>query len=83
MCACMYVCAYVSVWVCMYVCVCVYVCMYVRGLSQSKCTNFLFRCLLDSTEITRYLLQNMTLAKLHSSSNVFVTDHSSTGSHFL
>jgi len=34
-------------------------------------------------EITRYLLQSMTLGKLHSGSSVFSTDHSSTGSHFL
>ena len=52
------------------------------GLSQKKCTNFLFKCLLDSPEITSYLLQSMTLGKLHSGSNVFSTDHSSTGSHF-
>ena len=43
---------------------------------------FLFKCLLDSPEITSYLLQIMTLGKLHSGSNVFSTDHSSTGSHF-
>ena len=48
---------------------------------KSKCTDFLFKCLLDSPEITSYLLQSMTLGKLHSSS-VFSTDHSSTGSHF-
>jgi len=34
------------------------------------------------TDITSYLLQSMTLGKLHSGSNVFSTDHSSTGSHF-
>ena len=50
---------------------------------KSKCTDFLFKCLLDSPEITSYLLQSMTLGKLHSGSNVFSTDHSSTGSHFL
>ena len=50
---------------------------------KSKCTDFLFKCLLDSHEITSYLLQSMTLGKLHIGSNVFSTDHSSTGSHFL
>ena len=49
---------------------------------KSKCTDFLFKCLLDSPEITSYLLQSMTLGKLHSGSYVFSTDHSSTGSHF-
>ena len=43
---------------------------------------FLFKCLLDSPEITSYLLQSMTLGKLHSGSIIFSTDHSSTGSHF-
>jgi len=43
----------------------------VRGLPQNKCTDFLFKCLLDSTEITNYLLQIMTLGKLLSGSNVF------------
>ena len=50
---------------------------------KSKCTDFLFKCLLDSPEITSYLLQSMTLGKLHNGSNVFSTDYSSTGSHFL
>ena len=49
---------------------------------KSKCTDFVFKCLLDSPEITSYLLQSMTLGKLHSGSNVFSTDHSSTGSNF-
>ena len=49
---------------------------------KSKCTDFLFKCLLHSPEITSYLLQSMTLGKLHSVSNVFSTDHSSAGSHF-
>ena len=49
---------------------------------KSKCTDFLFNYLLDFPEITSYLLRNMTLGKLHSSSNVSSTDHSSTGSHF-
>ena len=43
---------------------------------KSKCTEFLFKCLLDSPEITSYLLQSMTLGKSHSGSNVFSTDHS-------
>jgi len=50
---------------------------------KSKCTNFLFKCLLDSPEITSDLLQSMTLGKLQNGSNVFSTDHSNTGSHFL
>ena len=50
---------------------------------KSKCTDFLFKCLLDSPEITSDLLQSMTLGKLHNGSNVFSTDHSNTGSHFL
>ena len=49
---------------------------------KSKCIDFLFKCLLDSPEITSYLLQSMTLRKLHSGSDVFSTDNSSTGSHF-
>ena len=49
---------------------------------KSKCTDLLFKCLLDSPEITSYLLQSMTLGKLHSGSNVFFTYHNSTGSHF-
>ena len=49
---------------------------------KNKCTDFLFKCLLDSPEITSYLLRSMTLGKLHSGSNVSSTDHSSTGSHF-
>ena len=49
---------------------------------KSKCTDFLFECLWDSPEITSYLLQGMTLGKIQSGSNVFSTDHSSTGSHF-
>ena len=50
---------------------------------KSKCNDFLFKCLLDSNEITIYLLQNMAFGKLHSGSNFFSTDHSSIGSHFL
>ena len=38
---------------------------------KSKCTDFLFKCLLDTPEITSYLLQSMTLGKLHSGSNFF------------
>ena len=38
---------------------------------KSKCTNFLFKCLLDSPGITSYLLQSMTLGKLHSGSVFF------------
>jgi len=49
---------------------------------KSKSTGFLFKCLLDSPEITSYLLQSMTLGKLHGGS-VFSTDHSGTGSHFV
>jgi hypothetical protein len=52
------------------------------GCPKSKCTDFLFKYLLDSPEITSYLLQNMTLGKLHCGSSVFSTDHSSTGNHF-
>jgi len=58
-------------------CICVYV-----VCPNSTCTEFLFKCLLDSPEITSYLLQSMTLGMLHSGYNVFSTDHSSTGSHF-
>jgi hypothetical protein len=50
---------------------------------KSKCTDFLFDYLLDVPEITSYLLQSMTLGKLHSGSSVSSTDHSSPGSHFL
>jgi len=39
---------------------------------KSKCTDFLFKCLLDSPEITSYLLKRTTLGKLHSGSNVFL-----------
>jgi hypothetical protein len=48
---------------------------------KSKCIGFLFKCLLDSPEITSYILQSMTLGKLHNGS-LFSTAHSSTGSHF-
>ena len=50
---------------------------------KSRCTDFLFKCLLDSPETTSYLLQIMTFGKLHNGSNVFSTDHSRTGSYFL
>ena len=53
-----------------------------EGCPKSKYTDFLFKCLLDSSEITSYLLQSMTLGKLHSGF-VFSTDQSSTGNHFL
>ena len=49
---------------------------------KSKCTDFLFDYLLELPEITSYLLQSMTLGKLHSGSNISSTDHSNTGSHF-
>ena len=57
-----------------------YTCTYVV-CPKSKCTDFLFKFLLNSPEITSYLLQTMTLGKIHSGSD-FSTDHSSTGSHF-
>jgi hypothetical protein len=56
---------------------------YIPGCLKSKCTDFLFNYLLDLLEITSYLLQSMTLGKLHSGSSVSFTDHSSPGSHFL
>jgi hypothetical protein len=46
-------------------------------------TDFLFNYLFDLPEITSYLLQIMTLGKLHSGSSVSSTDYSSPGSHFL
>jgi hypothetical protein len=49
---------------------------------KSKCTDFLFKCLWYSPEITSYLLESMTLGKLHNGSNSFSTDNSSTRSHF-
>jgi len=49
---------------------------------ESKCTDFLFKYLLDLPEITSDLLQSMTLGKIHSGSNASSTVHSSTGSHF-
>jgi hypothetical protein len=52
-----------------------------EGCPKSKCTDFLFKCLFYSPEITSYLLQSVTLGKLQSGS-VFSTAHSSTGSHF-
>ena len=60
----------------------IYACYIYEVCPKSKCTDFLFKCLLDSPEITSYLLQSMTLGKLHSGS-VFSADHSSAGSHFL
>jgi len=48
----------------------------------STCTDFLFKCLLDSPEITSYLLHSMILGKLHSGSYVFPTDHGNIGNHF-
>jgi hypothetical protein len=47
---------------------------------KSKCTYILFKHLLYSPEITSYLFQSMTLGN---GSNVFPTDYSSNGSHFL
>jgi len=47
-----------------------YACVY-EGCPKSNCTDFLFKCLLDSPEITSYFLQSMTIGKLHSGSNVF------------
>jgi hypothetical protein len=49
---------------------------------ESKCTDFLFKYLLDLPEITSDLLQCMTLGKIHRGSNVSSTVRSSTGSHF-
>ena len=49
---------------------------------KTKCTDFLFKYLLDLPEITSDLLRSMTLGKLQSGSNVSSTDHSSTGNHF-
>jgi len=53
-----------------------------EGCPKSKYTDFLFKRLSDSPDITSYILQSMTLGKLYSGSSVFSTDHSSTGSHF-
>jgi len=58
-------------------CLCTY-----EGCPKNKWTVFLFKCLLDSPEITSYVLQSVTLGKLHSGSNVFSTHQSSAGSHF-
>jgi hypothetical protein len=55
----------------------------VPGCLKSKCTDFLFNYLLDVPEITSYLLQNMSLGKLHGGSCLSSTDHSSPWSHFL
>jgi len=60
---------------------CYFLYIYVVCL-KSKCTDFLFKCLLDSPEITSDHLQSMTLGKLHSVSNFFSTDHSNTGKSF-
>jgi hypothetical protein len=49
----------------------------------NKCSGVLFKCILDLPEITSYLLQSTTLAKLHIHSSILSIDHSSTGSHFL
>ena len=53
----MYACN-LRIYACMYECV--YMCMYVVCL-KSKCIDFLFKCLLDSHEITSYLLQSYTM----------------------
>jgi hypothetical protein len=50
---------------------------------KHKCTDVLFKCTLDSLEITSYLLQSTALGKLHNGSNGLSIDHISTGSHFL
>jgi hypothetical protein len=50
---------------------------------SQKWTDVLFKCVLGSPEITSYLLQSMTLKKLHSGSNVLSIDRSSTENHFL
>ena len=49
---------------------------------KSKCTDFLFKYLLDLSAITSYLLQSMTFGNLHSGSNVSFSDHSTTGNYF-
>ena len=44
--------------------VCIYIYIYIHVVCpKSKCTDFLFQCLLYSPEITSYLLQSMTLGK--------------------
>jgi hypothetical protein len=52
-------------------------------MSKSKCTDVLFKYILNPPEIASYLLQSTTLGKLHSGSNVLSIDRSSTGSHFI
>jgi len=53
-----------------------------RAVPKVSVLIFLFKCLLDLPEITSYLLQSMTLGKLHAGSNVSSTDRGSTESHF-
>jgi hypothetical protein len=50
---------------------------------NSKGTEFLFNYVLCLPEITSFLLQIMTLGKLHSGSSVSSTDQSNPGNHFL
>jgi len=42
-----------------------------EGCPKNECTEFLVKCVLDSPEITSYLLQSITLGKLHSRSTFF------------
>jgi len=55
---------------------------FIEGCPKSKCNDFSFKCLLDSPEVTSYVLQSMTLGKLHGGSNGLSTDRSSIGIHF-
>jgi hypothetical protein len=50
----------------------------VRRSSQSKYPTALFKCRSDLPEITSYLLQSMTLGKLHGGSSLLSIDRSST-----
>jgi hypothetical protein len=47
---------------------------------KSKCTDVIFKCILDSPEFTSHLLRSTTVGKLHSGSNVPSFHHSRTGS---
>jgi hypothetical protein len=42
-----------------------------EGCAKSECTDFLVKCVLDTPEVSSYLLQSMTLGNLHSRSTFF------------
>jgi len=59
-----------------------YLYIYTRVVPKVSVLIFYLNVYWTHLKITSYLLQSMTHGKLHSGSNVFSTEHNSTGSHF-